>query len=81
MYTDEVGDGEEDGALSEDIENDEADDNADDATAAANNTETPSVATGIGNEAAAANIDVDENQPSTSSSADNTKPQQSTVIL
>ena len=71
-----MGDDEEDGAQSEDIENDEADT----AATADSNTETASDATPVTNEAAA-KTDAEESQPSTSANANNTKDQESAVRL
>jgi len=75
--TDGTADGEEDGAQSEDIENEEADD-AD--AAVADNTETKSDAAPVTSEVAAT-ADADPKQSSTSADADKPKDQESAVRM
>ena len=77
MDTDGTADGEEDGAQSEDIENEEADD-AD--AAVADNTETKSDAAPVTSEVAAT-ADADPKQSSTSADADKPKDQESAVRM
>jgi len=74
-----TGDGEEDGAQSEDIENEEAD--ADDANAAAADVEAQSDSAPVTDETAAKTVDADASQPSTSAGVDNPKDQESAVRI